>query len=189
MKKISSALLCALLMFSLTACGKNNDSKSEVQKNPPVAATVEQPPVQITVAQPTPVQPPVVQAPIAQPAPAMVQKQPPVRIEQLPMNITIRQPDSGGYVYMDATYTNKSDSNIVSFRAIVLLKDKNEKAYLSNHDTVLPGETSPKFDTFGPKSLNTSDIEILKYDITVANKDGSKTSFEYDNKLKQYDVR
>jgi hypothetical protein len=70
-----------------------------------------------------------------------------------------------------------------------LLKDKNEKAYLSNHDTVLPGETSPKFDTFGPKSLNTSDIEILKYDITVANKDGSKTSFEYDNKLKQYDVR
>jgi len=114
------------------------------------------------------------------------QKQPPVTMEQFPVNITIKQPDSIGNVYIDATYTNNSNRNIVGFQMTVLIKDRNEKTYLSNYDTVLPGETSPKFESFGPKSLNTNDIEILKYKISIANKDGSKTYLEYDNKLKQY---
>ena len=118
-----------------------------------------------------------------------VKKQPPVGIEQLPMNITLRQSNRAGTVYIDATYTNNSNRTIVSFSATVLLKDDNEKHNLSSNDTVLPRETSPKFSTLGPKSLNTRDMDILKYRISVINEDGSKTSFEYDNKLKQYNLR
>jgi hypothetical protein len=118
-----------------------------------------------------------------------VQKQPPATIDQLPVSITIRQPDSIGNVYIDAKYTNNSNRNIVSFRITVLLKDTNEKTYLSNIDTVLPGETSPIYTTFGPKSLNMTDIEFLKYEISIENKDGSQAHVEYDPKLNKYDWR
>lgn len=121
-------------------------------------------------------------------SPIAEEKQPPVRVEQLPVSITVRQPDSLGNVYMDATYTNLSTATVVSFQAVVLLKNVNEKAYLSCYDTVLPGQTSPKFDTYGPKTLLSSDIEFLKYTINVLNSDGSKTRIEYDNKLRRYSV-
>jgi hypothetical protein len=68
----------------------------------------------------------------------------------------------------------------------MLLKDSNKTTYLSDYDTILPGETSPKFNSFGPKSMKMDDIQILKYEITIAKEDGSKTHLEYDNKLKQY---
>ncbi len=132
---------------------------------------------------------PIVKTSIAPQKNEVKKQPPPVSIEQLPMNINIRKLTRTGTVYMDATYTNNSDRTIVSFSAAVLLKDDNEKHNLSSNDTVLPGETSPKFSTFGPKSLNTRDMEILKYRISVINEDGSKTSFEYDNKLKQYNLR
>jgi flagellar biosynthesis/type III secretory pathway M-ring protein FliF/YscJ len=114
-------------------------------------------------------------------------KQPPVKIEQLPLNIKITNPNSIGAVYIKATYTNNSDKNIVGYKVTVLLKDSNEKTYLVNYDTILPGETSPNFDSFGPKSLKMDDVQFLEYEITIANKDGSKTYLQYDNKLKQYE--
>jgi hypothetical protein len=120
------------------------------------------------------------------PANGTVNKQA-VTIEDLPLDITIQKPDSIGNVYMTAKYKNNSTKNIVGFQISVLLKDKNEKVYLSNYDTVLPGETSPNFETFGPKSQSKSDIEFLKYSITIANNDGSKTNITYDPKLNTYD--
>lgn len=114
-------------------------------------------------------------------------KQPPVTVEELPYELTINPPDSIGNVYMDATYKNNSKKSIVGFEMTVLLKDKNEKVYLMCYDTILPGGTSSKFNTFGPKTQNKNDIEILKYTITVANSDGSKTYIKYDPKLKTYD--
>ncbi len=112
----------------------------------------------------------------------------PITIEQLPIAITIKNPDSIGTVYMDATYKNNSQKNIVGFTATVLLKDINETTYLSSYDTVLPGETSPNFNTFGPETLNKDDIQILEYEITIANADGSETYITYDCKLKTYDI-
>ena len=56
----------------------------------------------------------------------------PITIEQLPIDITIENPDSIGNVYMDATYKNNSQKNVVGFTATVLLKDTNETTYLSN---------------------------------------------------------
>jgi hypothetical protein len=132
---------------------------------------------------------PIVKTSIAPQKNEVKKQPPPISMEQLPMTITIRKLTRVGRVdnvYIDATYTNNSHRTIVSFSATVLLKDDNEKHNLFSNDTVLPGETSPKFSTLGPKSLNASDMEILKYRISIINEDGSKTSFEYDNKLKQY---
>lgn len=114
-------------------------------------------------------------------------KKPAVTIEDLPVDITIQSPDSIGNVYMTAKYKNNSNKNIVGYQITVLLKDKNEKVYLSNYDTVLPGETSPNFETFGPKSQSKSDMEFLEYSITIDNGNGSKTYIKYDPKLKTYD--
>jgi flagellar basal body-associated protein FliL len=113
-------------------------------------------------------------------------KEPPLKIEQLPLDIKMREPDSIGNIYMDATYTNNTDKNIVGYTVTVLLKDSNKTTYLSDHDTILPSETSPKFNSAGPKSKSMDDVQILKYEINIANNDGTKTNIEYDNKLKQY---
>lgn len=109
-----------------------------------------------------------------------------VIVEELPLEITILKPDSIGTRYMEATYKNNSNYAIKGFSATVLLKDKNEKTYLSNYDTILPGETSAIFDTFAPDTGFMTDIEILEYDITVVKEDGTKIYITYDAKLKIY---
>lgn len=113
-------------------------------------------------------------------------EQPPVTIEELPFEITILEPDSIGNRYMETAFTNNSKVAIKGFNITVLLKDSNEKTYLSNYDTVMPGETSPKFESFAPNTGNKDDLELLKYEITVVNEDGSSTYIEYDTKLKLY---
>lgn len=111
----------------------------------------------------------------------------PVKVEEVPYKITILEPDSIGTRYMEATYTNKSEYPITGMSITVLLKDKNEKTYLSNFDTVMPGETSPVFETFAPPSGEYGDIEVLKIEIRAEGKDGKTISIEYDTKLKKYD--
>ena len=99
-------------------------------------------------------------------------KKPIVRISDLSINYTILPPDSIGTIYMEGTYTNNSNYTIASFRLTVLLKDKNDKTYLSCYDTVLPGETSPIFDSFGPDTQSNKDVEFLKCSIRVIDKNG-----------------
>ncbi len=108
-----------------------------------------------------------------------------VTIEEIPYEITMLEPDSIGTRYMEATYTNNSEYPITGINFTVLLKDKNETTYLTNHDTVLPGETSPKFDSFAPDSGKHEDIEILNVEIQ-AEKDDETIWIEYDAKLKKY---
>lgn len=107
----------------------------------------------------------------------------PIFLDDLPISITIREADSIGTIYMDATYNNKSEYPIVAYSMTVLLKDKNEKVRLSNFDTVLPGETSPNFDTFGPDTKNINDIEKLKLSITAMTENNKKLYIDYDFKL------
>ena len=111
---------------------------------------------------------------------------PPVTIEELPLSVTILEPDSIGNVYMEATFTNNSKYAIKGFDVTVLLKDKNEKTYLSSYDTVLSGETSPTFQAFGPSTKNPDDMEYLEYQITVVGEDGNEIYLTYDVKLKTY---
>lgn len=115
------------------------------------------------------------------------EKTPPILIEDLGLDISIRKPDSIGTVYMDAVLTNNSDKPIKQCNITVLLKDKNEKSYLTFTDTIMPKEKSSKTDTFGPNTQKKEDIEILKYDITIAGDGGNDIYLEYDPKLKQYE--
>lgn len=111
-----------------------------------------------------------------------------VKVTDIDLKTKILPPNSIGTIYLEATYTNNSDYAITSVKYVYLCKDTNEKNYLSNYDTVLPGETSPKFDTFGPESGKKSDIEFLTCDITFIDKTGDKVYIEYDYKLDSYEM-
>lgn len=115
------------------------------------------------------------------------QKQtPPINMDQLKLDITIKKPDSIGAVYMDGTLTNNSDKILENVNITVLRKDTNEKTYLSFVDTIMPKEKSPKTETFAPNSGKKEDMEILKWDIAVKGDDGQTIYLEYDCKTKEY---
>lgn len=164
MKKILMAIITGTLLLSLVACGEDkkvddsskNNANAQVEEKKDEKEEKEQ------------------------------KEQPPVTIEELPMNVTMLEPDSIGNRYMEATFTNNSKYAIKGFDVTVLLKDKNEKTYLTNYDTIMPGETSPKFETFAPATGNSDDMEYLSYDITVVDENGEEIYLTYDAKLKTY---
>lgn len=111
---------------------------------------------------------------------------PPLDIKDIVVKINdIAPPDSAGNVHMTACYSNNSSVIIKDISIKVLFKDSNDTAYLSCSDTVLPGETSPNFESFGPKSLLKDDVIFLSCDITILNQDKSETWVSYDNKTGQ----
>lgn len=114
--------------------------------------------------------------------------EPIVKISDLRIRYTILPPNSIGTVYMEGTYTNNSKYTIKSFSLTVLLKDKNDKTYLSCYDTVLPGETSPIFDSFGPDSQSPDDVEFLECSLQVIDETGDSKFIDYDYKLKTYSI-
>lgn len=109
----------------------------------------------------------------------------PIHPDDIMMDITILEPDSIGNVYMEATFTNNSKYPITSYSAKVLLKDINDTTYLSTYDTVMPGETSPKFESFGPETQDPDDYEILGLEITARTEDGNSLYIDYDFKLEE----
>ena len=98
------------------------------------------------------------------------------------------EPDSLGTRYMEATFTNNSNYIVTGYSLTVLLKDENEKTYLSVYDTVKPGETSPKFESFAPESGEEDDMEVLEYELTIQGEDGTEYFVNYDVKLDKYEV-
>lgn len=162
MKKILMAIITGTLLLSLVACGEDKkvDDSSKNNANAQVEEKKDEKKEE--------------------------KEQPPVTIEELPMNVTMLEPDSIGNRYMEATFTNNSKYAIKGFDVTVLLKDKNEKTYLTNYDTIMPGETSPKFETFAPETGNSDDMEYLSYDITVVDENGKEIYLTYDVKLKTY---
>lgn len=167
MKKLLMAIITGTLLLSLVACGEDKKVDDNSQNN--VNAQVEE------------------KKDEKEEKEQKEQKeQPPVTIEELPMNVTMLEPDSIGNRYMEATFTNNSKYAIKGFNVTVLLKDKNEKTYLTNYDTIMPGETSPKFETFAPATGNSEDMEYLSYDIIVVDENGEEIYLTYDAKLKTY---
>lgn len=109
----------------------------------------------------------------------------PIHPDEIPHKISILKPDSIGAVYMEATFTNNSKYPITGYDMTVLLKDKNETAYLTTYDTVMPGETSPKFEGFGPETRDPDDYEITKLQVYARKEDKKTLSIEYDFKLNE----
>ncbi|MCF6461599.1 hypothetical protein [Clostridium sp. Cult3] len=107
----------------------------------------------------------------------------PIHPDDIMPEIVILEPNSIGTVYMEATYTNNSKYPITAYSAKVLLKDINDTTYLDIYDTVMPGETSPKFESFGPETQDPDDYEILSLEITARTEGGNNLYIEYDFKL------
>ena len=107
----------------------------------------------------------------------------PIHPDEILMDITILEPNSIGTVYMEATYTNNSKYPITSYTAKVLLNDTNDTTYLTSFDTVMPGETSPKFETFGPDSQDPNDVEVLTLEVIARTEEGNNLYIDYDFKL------
>ena len=83
--------------------------------------------------------------------------------------LTILQPDSIGTIYIEGTLVNTSDFPLLSYTLQIKDKKTNEVSYLTTYDTIMPGETSSKFNTFGPESGLTTDVEFISmsYDIKL----------------------
>lgn len=109
-----------------------------------------------------------------------------ITVDQISYELDIQEPDSIGNVYVNATYKNNTKYPITGISLTILLKDKNEKTYLLTYDTVMPGETSPIFKTFGPKTQKLEDIEVLKVEIRAENTNGKTITVDYDTKLNKY---
>lgn len=114
-----------------------------------------------------------------------IEEQVPIRFEDIKPEIKILEPDSIGTVYMEAIYTNNSHYPITGYDLTVLLKDKNETTYLTTFETVMPGETSPKFDSFGPETQDPNDYEIIGLAVYARKDDGKTLAIEYDIKLNE----
>jgi len=153
-----------VLALILTGC-----STGEVQGDDPAEAT--------EVSQEQPEQE-------AQEAPEQ-EEEIPIHPDEIPWDIVVRQPDSIGNVYMDATFTNSTDYPITRYHMKVHLKDKNDTTYLTSHNTVMPGETSPIFDSFGPDTMNEEDYEVLTLEVSALMDNGDELDIEYDFKLGQ----
>src|SRR5699024_9923867 len=111
-----------------------------------------------------------------------------IKVEDLPYEINILEPDSIGTRYMEATFTNNSDFTVTGYSLTILLKEENEKTYLGTYDTIMPGETSSKFESFAPESGKEEDMELLRYELNIKDEDGTEYLVEYDVKLEKYEV-
>lgn len=104
---------------------------------------------------------------------------------QLPYKMEVLQPDSIGTVYGNLTYTNNGEYPVTYFQLIIQYTDKDgnsgAKAYFTNYDTVMPGETSPVIKTFC-----NSDWKALTLEYKIYDKETQKSRrLQYDYKLEE----
>lgn len=161
MKKILVLLLSAILLITIVGCGGESNEAKETE----IGMETKQEEVEQV---------------------DETKEEGPITIEQVPYQIEILEPNSIGTVYMNATYTNNTEYPITSIEMKVLRKDENETGYLTNHDTVMPGESSPVFDAFGPSTTREEDYEILTITIRAETEEGNTLVTEYDTKLDKY---
>lgn len=165
MKKVIRLLLSLIILLGLSACGFIKDDNREVKPQEIIHEEVKNETIS---------------------GENRTVKHPLVKIEELPIQVQILDPDSIGTRYLEAVYKNDSKYIIKGLSITVLLKDKNERTYLAIYDNVLPGDTSPKFETFAPESGKLEDCEFLIYEITVEKSEGNMVHIKYDVNGNEY---
>lgn len=83
----------------------------------------------------------------------------------LPSNLKVLAPDLIGIIYMEGNMVNHTSYPILSYSLCCLDKRSGEHHYLSTYDTVLPGETSPKLQTFAPSSGRLADLQYQSVNV------------------------
>ena len=108
----------------------------------------------------------------------------PITIDQIELKNKRCYSDSIGTYWMEAKFKNNSDKIItyIQFKYNV----DGETNYLDTYDTLKPGKTSTKADTFGPKSKKFNDAKLLSVEITYKKENGDNGYIEYDAELEEY---
>ncbi len=108
-------------------------------------------------------------------------------IKDVPYEIEIVS-ETGSVKVAEGVFENKSDYIVVDYSLEFLLKDENEKTIMGTDDTVLPGETSPKFSVLAPESEKEEDMELLRCYLIIQDEDGKEYDICYDVKLDEYEI-
>ncbi|MDR0459413.1 MAG: hypothetical protein LBG68_02970 [Coriobacteriales bacterium] len=109
-----------------------------------------------------------------------------VTVEDLEINWQVLSYEGDIQVYTFFTFTNNSPYPIIWLSISALLKDTNTTEYYATDYTVLPGETSTTFHSYGPNSGNPDDIKLLSIEYTVYVGNDQVVEYEYDYKLNNY---
>ena len=158
MKKKLTVLLALVMVFSLTACGGNNEKElKEDVKTEEKTETKDNKEKSNVLA----------------------------TIDDFKIDVVVEEPDSLGSVYAKMTLTNNTEYPLLSYEVTALRKDNNEKTYFATYDTVMPGETSPNFETMVAENNNPGDYEIIAYEYSLKSGD-KKIVINYDVKLDKY---
>lgn len=84
--------------------------------------------------------------------------------DDISYTLNLQTPDSIGNVYGIMTYTNNSDYPITGFEVTMLDNTTNETYYYMCYETVMPGETSPNFESFGSSDMTPIAMEYTIFD-------------------------
>lgn len=108
----------------------------------------------------------------------------PITIDQIELINKKCYKDSIDTYWMEAKFKNNSDKTItyINYEYEV----DGETNYLTSSNTLKPGKTSTKAETFGPKSKKFDDAKLLKADITYKKDNGDDGYIEYDAELEEY---
>lgn len=109
----------------------------------------------------------------------------PVDSNDLPWTLILSEPDYFGDSYLNGTFTNHSEFPIITYSLTLLNKQSNETIDLSSYDTVMPGETSPKFTTFEKMTEEPVNHEVLKLEVGVVKTEKIAYNITYDFKLER----
>lgn len=161
-KKIMCVMLISLIITAITGCGENSaDAGKNIDDNSSANVSIKE---------------------------TWTEKSLPMTIDQIKLDLVISDKE---YITdiktLTATLTNNSNMPIKRCDVIILNKDTNENSYLFFANTIMPKETSPITETMAPVSGKKEDIEIIKYELVLIDKDGKEVFLHYDPKLNTYE--
>lgn len=111
---------------------------------------------------------------------------PQVDISQVIINYDVAKHKEFGWDIIEASYTNNTKYTI-NYLSIKALLNNNEKAILVSTLEVLPGQTSPKFDTMIEKSVPKSAVKILECTFEITDDTGAELNVAYDYETGKYE--
>ena len=107
---------------------------------------------------------------------------------ELEPSLDVLEPSSTGTIWVEGTFVNTSPYPVLAYELVFKDKTTNEKHYLDTYDTVMPGETSSKFETFGRESGDPKDMEFLTLYVKLKDTEDTYLRVEYDYKLEEVEA-
>lgn len=115
-------------------------------------------------------------------------KELPFRLGEIDYELEILPPNSIGTVYMRTRIANRTKYTITRFSITWFDSREGRERFLSSSQYVKPNFVSDYFESFGPKTGNSEDIELWETRVTFLNDEGKDTTLTYDHRTETYSV-